>query len=407
MTAPIRVKYVLSHPIQYFAPLLQLLAQSPELELQVIYAIDAGAEKYYDPGFDRSFRWDRPLLEGYQSHVLMPGKSFRPGLYLLSLPADGISRWIRKDTTDLMIIHGWGTRFDLAAIFSAWRQHIPILCRAEIQPYLKLSALRRKLKPVVLNPLLRRFAGFLAIGTLNRQYYLEAGVQPERIFWAPYSIDTSMFQNRKFSERDRAEQITRLGLRSDSFKVIFCGKLTPIKRPGDVIEAVARMADREAVEVLLIGDGILLPQLKQLAQDRKVQAHFLGFQNQLELPPLYSLGDVLILPSEHEPWGLVVNEAMTLGLPAIVSTVVGSGPDLVLDDISGYRCPVGDTRAMARALDRMVHSPELHRRLRQGARERVARFSLDQTLAGYLSAIQGVCHRSLPQPDPAEGMAPR
>ena len=167
-----------------------------------------------------------------------------------------------------------------------------------------------------------------------------------------------------------------------------CGKQSEIKRFSDLIEAIARMPSKKQVEAVFIGTGPLADPLRQLAAERQVNAHFLGFCNQTELPLLYALGDVLVLPSSHEPWGLVVNEAMTMGRPAIVSEVVGSGPDLVVADQSGYICPVGDTQAIAQALERMVSSPALLSHLKAGASERVARFSIDHTVEGYLQAIE-------------------
>jgi len=176
-----------------------------------------------------------------------------------------------------------------------------------------------------------------------------------------------MFLEAKITEEDRLREEEKIGLRPNSFRVIFCGKLIHLKRPYDIIEAVARMPSRESVEAVFVGDGELMPMLKRLAEEKKVRAHFLGFRNQTELPLLYSLADVMSLPSGHEPWGLVINEAMTMGLPAIVSDVVGCGPDLVIDGESGFICPAGDVFAISKALEKMASSPELRQRLKKGA----------------------------------------
>ena len=70
--------------------------------------------------------------------------------------------------------------------------------------------------------------------------------------------------------------------------------------------------------------------------DRSV--FFVPFLNQTEIPTAYAAGDVLVLPSfgSGETWGLVVNEAMNLGTPAIVSDHVGCGPDLVIPGETGW-----------------------------------------------------------------------
>jgi glycosyltransferase involved in cell wall biosynthesis len=387
-TSSIKVKYILSHPIQYFVPLIQKLALCDDIDLHVVYATDAGARDYFDHGFSRKIYWDRPLLEGYNYTILNPGKALGKGFW--EVRADGVKEFLKREKTDIAIIHGWGTHLNAVATLAAFANNIPILYRTEIQRYNKGKLFLGKIKPFVLFPLLRRIDGFLAIGSLNRDYYIKAGVKPDRIFWAPYSIDTSLFLGKNITEQDRLEEEKKIGLQSASFRVIFCGKLFEIKRPFDIIEAASIMPSKEKVEIIFIGDGKLLPDLKRLAQERNVKAHFLGFRNQKELPLLYSLGDVLVLPSEHEPWGLVVNEAMTMGIPAIVSSSTGCGPDLVINDKSGYICPVGDISSISRALERMASSKNLHSHLRQGALERISGFSIDHTLEGYILAIHSI-----------------
>lgn len=384
----VRVTYVLSHPIQYFAPLLRKLAAVPQLDLKAIYATDAGATPYHDPGFGQVVRWDRPLLDGYDYRVLSPGKPLGSGFSTVS--GKGLGRYLKPTETDLLIVHGWATHLSLTALFESWRHRIPVLLRGESQRHVKGSRWTRMVKPLLLFPALRRLGGFLAIGSLNQEYYLRAGVRPERIFWAPYSIDTEAFQEQTFDDEEVAAKAAQIGLRPKSFRALACGKLTDVKRPYDLIEAIARMPSKDQVEAIFIGDGPLADRLRRLAVDRGVTVHFLGFRNQTELPLLYALGDVLVLPSSHEPWGLVVNEAMTMGCPAIVSEVVGCGPDLVVPDESGYIVPVGEPQKIAEALERMVTSPDLRSNLEAGAANRVARFSMDRTVEGYLNAIESL-----------------
>jgi glycosyltransferase involved in cell wall biosynthesis len=394
---PVKLKYVLSHPVQYFVPLLKKLAQVDGINLKVIYQTDAGAGIFYDQHFDDCIEWDTPLLEGYDYTVLSPGKEPARGFF--GTRADGVRKHLARQDTDVVIIHGWGCHLYAVATLTALMNKIPVLYRTDAQrdydrrdfdPNIKGYPLIQKIKPLLIHPLLRRINGFLAIGTLNEKYYLNAGVDPGRIFWAPHCIDTEMFEGSNNTEQERLDEEAGLGLRDGSFRVLFCGKLVERKRPSDILEAVSRMPSKESVEVIFIGNGKLMPDLLKLARKRNIRTHFLGFRNQRELPLLYSLADVLVLPSQSEPWGLVVNEAMTMGLPAIVSDVVGCGPDLAKNGESGYICPVGDVLAISEAIEKMASSPELLERLKKGALERIKDFSMDRAVEGYLEAVRGV-----------------
>src|SRR5205823_8004989 len=124
-----------------------------------------------------------------------------------------------------------------------------------------------------------------------------------------------------------------LTIRSDDFVVLFSGKVSPRKGPDLLVDALKQFPARlrERVCLLVVGDGELRAQLETaVAYEPRVRAHFAGFKNQRELSPYFHASDVLVLPSRHgETWGLVVNEALHHGVPAIVSEAVGCAPDLI------------------------------------------------------------------------------
>jgi glycosyltransferase involved in cell wall biosynthesis len=119
----------------------------------------------------------------------------------------------------------------------------------------------------------------------------------------------------------------------------------------------------------------------------------LGFRNQSELPSIYALCDAFILPSEAEPWGLVVNEAMSCGLAVAVTDAVGAGPDLVRG--AGEIYPCGDVMALASILARWATDPAELRASRASARQRVSTWSLEATAAGVLAGVAKALNRRL------------
>ena len=110
------------------------------------------------------------------------------------------------------------------------------------------------------------------------------------------------------------------------------------------------------VQVVLVGSGELEDALREAAtSELEVPVHFAGFKNQSELPQYYVGADLLVLPSDGgETWGLVVNEAMACGLPAVVSDAVGCAPDLIDAGETGEVFPMGDIEALADALERAL-----------------------------------------------------
>jgi len=395
----IRVKYVLTHPIQYMSPILRKLAGFDDIDLLVIFGADAGASSFFDSGFFREITWRGDLLDGYPYLVLSPGAGLDEGFF--SLGAAGAARRLKKDDTDLVICHGWGPPLYKVATASAIARGIPLIYRTDAYKYYDPSLYRpsgwprrllRGSKPLVLRRLFNRVDGFLALGTFNKQYYLDHGVSEEKIFVVPHAIDLSDGVGR-LGPGSAGAKAREIGLAEDSFKVLFSGKLVRRKRPFDIIEAVARMPSRQKVEVVFIGDGELLDYTRSLARLRGVRAFFPGFINLDELPLYYSLGDVVVLPSLTEPWGLVVNEAMSMGTPAIVSDRVGAGPDMVIEGESGFVFPVREVEVLAALLEKMASSHRLCETLSQGALRMSQEFCLQRTIDGYREAIHAIAAR--------------
>src|SRR2546422_6715773 len=103
-----RLAYIVTHPIQYQAPLLRLLAQSTEIELKVFFLSDFSLREHYERSFNASFKWDVPMTEGYTWELLPrwgvgPSKPLRP-----HWPVRGLKLRLREGNFDAVWVHGWG-----------------------------------------------------------------------------------------------------------------------------------------------------------------------------------------------------------------------------------------------------------------------------------------------------------
>jgi glycosyltransferase involved in cell wall biosynthesis len=120
-----------------------------------------------------------------------------------------------------------------------------------------------------------------------------------------------------------------------------------------------------------------------------VNTRVIGFRNQRELSPYYHAADMLALPSRHsETWGLVVNEALMHGVPAVVSDRVGCAPDLVLDGRTGSVCQSDSAASLGEALlatDGLGRTDDG----RAACRDQVERYSVARAAAGIVEAYAG------------------
>ncbi len=396
MDGSYRVACLVTHPIQYQAPLFRHLASRPGIDLTVFFLSDLSLHAYRDSGFGVSVKWDVPLLGGYR-HDFLPRVGSGNGLSFWRPWTFGLRARLRRGRFDALWVHGWAHRGSIAAIAAAKSLGIPVMLRGESNLLSETDdALKLGLKRIAMPALLRTIDGVLAIGRLNREYYLHYGVEGGRIFPMPYAVDNEFFRTAAEQARPRRERLrAELGLHPGRAVILFAAKMQPHKRAGDLLEAYARMSADGAAEpaacLVFAGDGEERARLESRARSLKWDSiRFVGFRNQSELPALYDLCDVFVLPSEREPWGLVINEVMNAGKPVVVSDRVGAGPDLVEDGVNGFVFPARDVAALANRLQRMIENPE--HRAAMGARsiEKVARLGFDADRDGLLSALDSI-----------------
>lgn len=340
-----RVGFLVSHPIQYYAPIFRALAM--RCDLTVFFAHRQTPEQQARAGFGVAFDWDVDLLSGYHSRFLT-NVARRPSTDRFDgCDTPEIAEEIARGRFDAFVVPGWALRSYWQAASACRRLAVPILVRGDSQLGSQRNRAVRAAKALVFPYLLRRFDGYLYVGQRNREYLLHYGVPEHRLFFSPHCVDNDAFATASLKVRRAAPPRDR-GRR----RVLFAGKLVARKHPADVLGAVARL--HEHTEAVFAGSGDLEADLRKIAAESALPAEFLGFVNQSELPAVYASADLLVLPSDgRETWGLVVNEAMACGIPAVVSDAVGCGPDLVDEGATGAVFPFGDVAALAAAIERV------------------------------------------------------
>jgi len=215
------------------------------------------------------------------------------------------------------------------------------------------------------------------------------------MFWTPYCVDNEYLaaeQHRLARDRDGIRH--EIGVASDQPVIIYSGKLIQLKRVDDLFYAVELVSrGKQPPELLVIGDGPKRAALTRLASVLGLNVKFVGFQNQTRLARYYLCGDVLVLPSSRETWGLVLNEAMVFGMPVVTTTAVGAGVDLVIPDATGYTYEPGDYITLAKRLDVLLKDADARRRMGDAARSRVALYNYNECVKGVLAALEFVSAR--------------
>lgn len=389
-----RLGILTTHPIQYQAPWFRALAAVTDLE--VFFAHRQSATGQAQAGFGVAFEWDVDLLSGYP-HRFLENVSPTPNADSFGgCDTPEIREIIRRGKFDAFIVNGWYVKAYWQAIRACRRARVPVLVRGDSQLGTPRSAWFNAAKEVLYRVLLRQFDGFLTVGKRNRAYLEHYGAAPGKIFNVPHFVDNAWFAHRSAEARpQRAEMRRGWGAGEEDFVALFAGKFIPKKRPADLLQALASCQKQgEQGMGVFVGDGPLATDLRAEAAQLGVKARFVGFKNQTELPGCYAAADALVLPSDGgETWGLVVNEAMACGLPAVVSDAAGCGPDLIEEGVTGYTFPLGDPAGLAQQLGRLAAQKTAGHDFTLALATKLADYNVERAVAGTLTAVAAVSQR--------------
>lgn len=303
----IKLAIIISHPIQYYSPVFELLAKS--VSLKVFYTNNA--KKPFDKKFQRNIEWDISLLEGYEYEFLSN--------------CDNCIKIHQYQPTHLLI-YGWASRHHLKIIYH-FKTKAKICFRGDSNLLKKTTIVKNTLKSLALKWIYSNIDKVFYVGTANKAYYKKYGLREDQLIYVPHSVD-----NQRFAESHTKDGLAlrrKLNISEKEILILFAGKFCPTKNPLLLLRAFISIS-RHDVSLLFVGNGRLEHQLKSIVRKHRLKkVHFLPFQNQSKMPEVYHACDLFCMPSLHETWGLGVNEAMSAGKAILSSNTVGCSIDLI------------------------------------------------------------------------------
>ena len=182
-----------THPIQYFAPLYKRLAQEKNIDLTVLYCSRWGVNEYIDPQFNKSIKWDIPLLDGYKYKFLKNLRKTEDVNKFFNLINLEIINDIIKNKYDFLWINGHNNFTNIIAVLTAKFVGTKLLMRADTQLNVEPLRIKKLIRKPVMKAFYKLFSGFLYIGTRNKEYYAYLGIPDNKLFFVPFTVDNDFF----------------------------------------------------------------------------------------------------------------------------------------------------------------------------------------------------------------------
>lgn len=120
------------------------------------------------------------------------------------------------------------------------------------------------------------------------------------------------------------------------FDLVFSGQIISRKLPFFFVEVAAKVNETRRINVLILGDGPLKSEMEKRLIESGISHTFAGYIPQDGLQLFYKKGKILLFPTEFDAWGIVANEALSAGVPVIISPNAGAADDLIISGKNGF-----------------------------------------------------------------------
>lgn len=380
-----KIAIITTHPIQYNAPFFKLLAEQEGISVKVFYTWGKSVlEKKFDPGFRKEIKWDIPLLEGYD-YEFLENISFKPGSHHHSgINNPGIIDSIEAYAPAVLLIFGWNFKSHLKCL-RYFKNKIPVFFRGDSTLLDDKIGLKSIVRSIYLRWVYRHIDYALYTGQHNKQYFLKNGLKPGQLIHAPHAVDVERFMEPDGVHNAKAKEWKeKLGIAQDEITILFAGKLEPVKNPLYLLQLAEKLKDFP-VKIIIAGNGQLENEMKEKAAGNR-QIIFLDFQNQSVMPVVYRLGDIFIMCSKSETWGLGANEAMACGAVLALSSKVGGAIDLV-NDSNGIVFSLNETDECAAFIRQFITDKNKLANMKAASKEKCTGFTFQKIITPFINKV--------------------
>jgi glycosyltransferase involved in cell wall biosynthesis len=352
----------------YRLPVFQQLSQM--VDLKVLFAQGRTTDR----------RWDAQLTSYSFPHTILPHRTVRLG---------NAAQVINPS----LLAHLWHSDFDVAVLGDNRQTAlsgllVDLIALVRRRPLILWTGITsgeasvarssyglQRLFTLYRRTLFRHAAAIVAYGTATRHYLAELGVSEDKVFSGTQVMPIGQLP-------PPAADKAALGLAGKTV-VLSVNYLIPRKGLDVLIKAFQRVAGPDDV-LVLVGSGPEEEALRQLT-DGNDRILFPGYQSGVQKTAWYAAADLFVFPTLHDPWGLVVNEAMAFGLPIIATEAAGCVPDLVQDN--GLVVPAGNTNALATAVAQLLTDEALRRKMGQRSQHIISAYTVETARDTFLQAI--------------------
>ncbi|WP_367566852.1 glycosyltransferase family 4 protein [Lacrimispora sp.] len=359
-----KILYLTNIPSPYRVDFFNELGKS--CELTVLFERECAG--------DRDKKWKSDLFKGFKA-IFLKGKEI--GVDASICPE--IIRYLKKDY-DAVILGGYSSPTYMLAMEYMKICKIPFFLNADGGFIKQDSWLFYKIKKHYIG----RASAWLSTGKETETYLLHYGAQKKYIYHYPF---TSVFEKELYypTEEEKLRIKEELGI-SEKRVAITVGQFIPRKGFELLIQAAGKMC--KDLGVLIIGGTPNEEYLKLQVEQKAFNVHFLDFMGRDQLKEYYLAADIFVFPTREDIWGLVLNEAMSFGLPCVASIKANASFELVEDGECGYLVDPEEIGDLASKMELLLTDDLLRTQMGRKAFEKIKDYTIEKMAKCHITIIE-------------------
>lgn len=325
---------------------------------------------------ERDTKWTQKIGEHYQS-VFLQGVSTKADQALCL----EVVHYLKRGRYDRIVICGNSSPTEMLAIEWCRMMRIPYCLEGDGGFAKDGKGLKEKIKA----HFIRGAQMYLSTGKTLDVYFETYGAQRERIVRYPFtSVKEADLLREPVSGEEKQQLRMRLGM-SEQNIVLSIGQFIPRKGFDLLLEAWQGMP--KDAGLYIVGGEPTQEYLNMVHTYGLQNVHFIGFQNKDVVTAYYRAADVFVLPTREDIWGLVVNEAMSNGLPVVTTDRCAAGIELIRDGVNGYLVSTEDVPALAKALASVLGDETCRRQMGKAALCTMQGYTIEEMVRAHMRLL--------------------
>lgn len=282
-----------------------------------------------------------------------------------------VLKWLDKRKFDIFVVGGYSTPTGMLAVEYLHLKKIPFFLNSD-GGFIKNDTV---FKQAIKKHFISKATAWLSTGKKTNEYLMHYGAKKEKIYIYPFtSLKKEDILVRPIIKEEKEILKKKLNIKEEKI-IVSVGQF--INRKGFDVLLKSCENIPEDCGVYIIGGQPTQEYIDIKSELKLNNIYFIQFKSKEELKKYYMASDLFVLPTREDIWGLVVNEAMSMGLPVITTDRCVAGLELVENYNNGFLVPVNDIDMLAQKMNEILSDDKLRNKMGENNLDKIQQYTIE------------------------------